>query len=79
MIPFKRYIKPLENIEVMARRFGIRELDRLRQDFGGENWRKLKGNAYVELANGQIRYAELHWYACHGIGKRKVKIKRLLD
>lgn len=79
MIPFKRYVKPLQNIEVIAKRFGIRELNRLRKEFGGEKWRKVKGRAYVELSDGQIRYAELHWYECHGIGKRKMKVKRLLD
>lgn len=29
--------------------------------------------------NGNIRLAELHWYEAHGIGKRKIKIKKLLD
>jgi hypothetical protein len=38
VISFKRYIKPLENIEVVAKRFGIRELKNLREKFGGENW-----------------------------------------
>lgn len=57
MISFKRYIKPIENIEVIAKRFGIRELKNLREKYGGEDWRKLKGNAYVELTDGQIRYA----------------------
>jgi hypothetical protein len=79
VLSFKRYIKPLENIEVIAKRFGIRELKDLREKYGGDKWRKLKGNAYVELGDGKIRYAELHWYECHGIGKRKIKIKRLLD
>lgn len=79
MISSKRYVKPLVNIEVIAKRFGIRELKDLREKYGGDNWRKLKGNAYIELTDGQIRYAELHWYECHGIGKRKIKVKRLLD
>ncbi|MGI9036464.1 MAG: hypothetical protein ACR2GD_10560 [Pyrinomonadaceae bacterium] len=69
----------MENIETIAKRFSIRELKNLRKKYGGENWRKLKGNAYVELADGQIRYVELHRYECHSIGKRKVKVKRLLD
>ncbi len=79
MIPYKKLVEPLQNVEVISKRFGIRELDRLREQFGGQKWRKLKGFAFVELTNGQIRYAELHWYECHGIGKRKMKIKRLLD
>jgi len=79
MISFKRYVKPLENIETIVKRFSIRELKNLREKYGGKSWRKLKGEAYVELTDGQIRYAELHWYECHGIGKRKMKVKRLLD
>lgn len=35
--------------------------------------------AQVILENGNIRLAEIHWYEAHGIGKRKVKIKRFLD
>jgi len=35
--------------------------------------------AYVELITGEIRLAELHWYEAHGIGKKEIKIKRLLD
>jgi hypothetical protein len=38
-----------------------------------------EGNATVQLANGRIRMAELHWYEAHGIGRKKMKIKRFLD
>jgi hypothetical protein len=40
---------------------------------------KLKGIASVRLAIGRIQTVELHWYEAHGIGKRKLKIKRYLD
>jgi len=33
----------------------------------------------VLLDNGHSRLAEIHWYEAHGIGKRKMKIKRFLD
>jgi len=33
----------------------------------------------VRLQSGNIRKAELHWYEAHGVGKKKMKIKRLLD
>lgn len=33
----------------------------------------------VRLPNGHVRRAEVHWYEAHGIGKRRLKIKRLLD
>lgn len=79
MIDFKRYFPPITNIELIARRFSIQDLNRLRRDYGGRDWRKLKGNAAVELKDGSIRQAELHWYECHGIGKREIKIKFLTD
>ena len=31
------------------------------------------------LTDGRIKKAEVHWYEAHGIGKRKMKIKRYLD
>jgi len=46
---------------------------------GGRNWRKLKGNASVRLADGSIRRAEIHWYEAHGVGRKGLKIKRFLD
>jgi len=52
------------------------EIERLRKQFGPGRWRKRKGIATVRLPSGRIHRAELHWYEAHGIGKRKVKIKR---
>jgi hypothetical protein len=72
-------IGELNNIERIASGPSIRERARLRKQFGPGRWRKLKGIAAVRLANGRIRTVELHWYEAHGIGKRKLKIKRYLD
>lgn len=69
-------IRDAETIAVGGR---IREIMRLRKQFGAGRWRKMKGNATVRLQSGALRVAELHWYEAHGIGKRKMKIKRLLD
>ena len=66
-------------IEAIASGRQIRELKRLRKLFGGQKWRKCKGYARIRLANGDIVEAELHWYEAHGVGKRKVKIKRIFD
>jgi hypothetical protein len=57
----------------------IREVARLRKQYGAGRWRKLKGVATVRLGNDRIRRVELHWYEAHGIGKRKMKSKRYLD
>ncbi len=57
----------------------IHDIMRLRKQHGIGRWRKLKGIATVKLDNGNTSIAEVHWYEAHGIGKRKMKIKRLLD
>ena len=38
-----------------------------------------QGTATVRLDGGQLRRVELHWYEAHGIGRRRLKIKRYLD
>ena len=63
-------------VETIAAGHGIRIIDRLNREFGRGHWRKLKGIAVVRLASGRVVEAELHWYEAHGIGKRKLKIKR---
>jgi hypothetical protein len=68
----------IRDVEVIATGRGIRILDRLVRQFGLGNWRKVKGLANVRLATGEIVEAELHWYEAHGVGKRKIKIKRFL-
>lgn len=69
----------ISNIETIAVGQGIHELARLQKQFGKGNWRKLKGQATVRLKSGRLQKVELHWYEAHGIGKRKMKIKRYLD
>ncbi len=65
-------------IEVIARGRQIRELRRLIKAHGKGRWRKLKGIATIELPDGRIRKAEIHWYEAHGLGKKEIKIKRFL-
>ena len=72
-------ISDITDIEVIAIGNSIRDLPRLRKLYGDGRWRKLKGIATIQLANGRVRKAEVHWYEAHGIGKRKLKIKRFLD
>ena len=68
----------IHDVETIASDHGIRVYDRLMREFGRGNWRKLKGIATVRLASGRVMDVELHWYEAHGIGKRKMKIKRYL-
>ena len=66
-------------VETIAAGSGIRDIKRLRKNYGKGRWRKLKGVARVRLDNGRIRLAELHWYEAHGIGKKEIKGKWYLD
>ncbi len=72
-------IDKIINVEIIAIGNKIREIVRLREEFGEGRWRKLKGETTVRLINGRIRRVEVHWYEAHGIGKRKMKIKGYLD
>lgn len=65
-------------IELIAAGRSIRDIRRLRKQYGTGRWRKLKGIAMVRLADGSIAKAEVHWYEAHGIGRKEVKVKRIL-
>jgi hypothetical protein len=73
-----KILDEIRDIEVIARGHGIRELSRLRRLYGGSNWRKMKGVATIEYADGTICLAELHWYEAHGIVKTEIRDKRVL-
>jgi hypothetical protein len=68
----------IEDVEVIAVGGRIRDIMRIRRQFGEGRWRKVKGIAYVRIANGKMRRAEVHWYEAHGIGRGKMKIKRFV-
>lgn len=70
---------PILDEEIIAVRGAVRTLARLRKAYGIGRWRKLKGKALIELPDGSVVLAELHWYEAHGIGRRDMKIKRLLE
>jgi hypothetical protein len=69
-------ITEIQTIVVVSR---IREIKRLQKQFGHGRWRKLKGFAHVRIPSGRIRRVELQGYEAHGIGRKKIKIKRYLD
>jgi hypothetical protein len=69
----------ISDIQVIATGRAVRTRARLRKVYGPGRWRKLKGRALVELPDGSIAQAELHWYEAQGIGRRDMKVKRLLD
>jgi hypothetical protein len=72
-------IGEIVDVETIAIGGRIKDVMRLRRQFGAGRWRKVKGFATVRLENGSIRKAELHWYEAHGFGRVKMKIKRFMD
>jgi hypothetical protein len=72
-------ITPIDEIETISSGGGIRILPVLRKQFGVGYWRKMKGTATVRLDDGTVRFSELHWFEAHGIGRKKMRIKRFLD
>ena len=76
-IPFE-IIDDISEIETIAIDKSIREIARLRRSYGSGRWRKMKGRATVRLPDGIICKAELHWYEAHGIGRKDIKIKKVL-
>ncbi|MDY7048004.1 MAG: hypothetical protein RPG89_05125 [Microcystis panniformis WG22] len=68
-------ISDITNIEIIATGTGIRNRERLQKQYSKGKWRKLKGIAQVQLPNGIVRLAEVHWYEAHGIGKKEFKLK----
>ena len=39
---------------------------------------KRKGIATLSLHDGSHRRAKIHWYEAHGIGRKEIKIKRVV-
>ncbi len=72
-------LSDLSAIEIIAVNLSVREHNKLKSQFGGHRWRKLKGVASVRFPNGEIHKAEIHWYEAHGIGRRKMKVKYILE
>jgi hypothetical protein len=71
-------ISPIEQIETIAVGRSIREWPRLRRIYGAGRWRKMKGFAWVKTSDARILYAEIHRYEAHGIGRKELKLKRVI-
>jgi hypothetical protein len=68
----------ITEIETIATGTGVRIRRHLNRKYGKGRWRKLKGIATLQLADGTVARAEIHWFEAHGIGRKDFKIKRIL-
>jgi len=78
MHPGFKILSEIRDIETIALGQGVYIRRYLERTYGRGHWRKLKGIATVELADGTICEAEIHWYEAHRIGRKDFKIKRLI-
>ncbi len=74
-----RILGLITSVETIASGRGIRELKRLQRLYGKARWRKRRGEAMIELQDGAVQRAELHWYEASAVGRKEYKIKRYLD
>ncbi|MGR3318201.1 MAG: hypothetical protein ACUZ8O_06935 [Candidatus Anammoxibacter sp.] len=67
----------IRDIETIAKGHGVNIRRYLVRTYGKGRWRKIKSFARVQLPDGAIIDAEIHWFEAHGIGRKDFKIKRL--
>ena len=79
MYPGCELLSEITEVEVIAVGAGIRDLRRLRRVYGEGRWRKLKGKSRVRLPDGTVAIAEVHWYEMTTVGRKELKIKRLIS
>jgi hypothetical protein len=71
-------LSEIRDIETIAAGRGVYPRRYLDRNYGTGRWRKMKGLATVQLSDGSICEAEIHWFEAHGIGRKDFKIKRVI-
>ena len=71
-------IGEIKDVETIAAGRGVYLRRYLERTYGKGRWRKMKGVGTVQLADGEICEAEIHWFEAHGIGRKDFKIKRVI-
>jgi len=71
-------LSELTEVETIAAGRGVYIRRYLESTYGKGRWRKMKGIATVQLTDGTICEAEIHWFEAHGVGRKDFKIKRVI-
>ena len=72
-------IGEIRNTKRIATGRSVQIRKHLIQKFGAGRWRKMAGEATIQVEDGTIQRAELHWFEAHGVGRVYFKRKRNLD
>ena len=67
----------IRDIETIATGGSVYIRRYLERTYGKGRWRKRKGKATVQLADGTVCEAEVHWFEAHGVGRKDLKVKRV--
>ncbi len=68
----------IRDIEIIATGRGVYIRRYLERTYGKGRWRKMKGTATVQVADGTICEAEIHWFEAHGVGRNDFKLKTVI-
>ena len=71
-------ISEIRDLEMIAAGRGVYIRRYLERTYGKGRWRKMKGIGTVQMDDGEICEAEIHWFEAHGIGRKDFKIKRVI-
>ena len=77
MIEFE-ILSEIRDVETIATGRGVYIRRYLDRTYGKGRWRKRKGKAAVQLGDGTVCEAEIHWFEAHGVGQKDFKIKKVL-
>jgi hypothetical protein len=77
MIEFE-IVGEIRDTETIAAGRGVHIRRYLERTHGRGRWRKMKGTATVRLPDGTVCEAEIHWFEAHGVGRKDMKIKRVI-
>jgi hypothetical protein len=61
-------LSEIRDTETIAAGRGVYLRRYLERTHGTGRWRKMKGLATVQLSNGRVCEAEIHWFEADGIG-----------
>ncbi|MBF0121744.1 MAG: hypothetical protein HQK79_23180 [Desulfobacterales bacterium] len=79
LLKVREILSEIQNEEVIAKGKSVKIRKRLDELYGHGNWRKMKGIAKVLLSDGSVKWAEIHWFEAHGIGKKDFKVKFYME
>lgn len=61
--------KKVKVAEFLSKQYGV----------PASEWKKVRGDGYVETQDGIVRHAELHWFESDETGRVKMKVKRYFN